>query len=320
MIPNLKTELPKSQWTPQESHYVMMRIQREKTLQELFKIFSWKYLFLNNHLQHWHSKIIIRIARFLHHCKTIFHFPFQRQNSHFRPPAPASSSPPRLVSSVRCRRIRRTRFRREKGVCFIIIILILATVPPCTTEIRWTKGAERNLLLTLFPLFPLFLLFLLLLGWGCRFLGDGFGGRDRGSRRASTGTGNCRGERREREAVGDFAAGEKEIGRGFGGWDLAETGVVGGGGNEDGFMEDIGEITGTARGERGLEDTRETELETCVHWREREREKEKEKRERERERKRGGRRRRKKEKRAKWKWQRVVRNAWETKSGECLFK
>ena len=38
--------------------------------------------------------------------------------------------------------------------------------------------------------------------------------------------------------------------------------------NEDGFVDDIGEITGTARDERGLEDARETELEAGLHWRE----------------------------------------------------
>lgn len=72
----------------------------------------------------------------------------------------------------------------------------------------------------------------------------------------------------------DFAPGEEEIAREIGRWGLGEmgrgftkTGVVGGGGNEDGVMNDIGEIPGTARSERRLENARETEFGAGFHWR-----------------------------------------------------
>ncbi|KAH1251742.1 hypothetical protein HKD37_05G014344 [Glycine soja] len=74
---------------------VVMRIQRQKTLQEILQIRGRKNLLLDDHFEHRSPEITVRVAGALHHRERVLHLPVQRQNTHVGAPvifaAPASA-------------------------------------------------------------------------------------------------------------------------------------------------------------------------------------------------------------------------------------
>lgn len=105
---------------------MMIRIQRQKTLQEILQIRWRKYLLLHDHLQHRSPEITVRIARALHHRERVLHLPVQRQNTHVGAPVtfPATAPGPGGVGGE--------ALGGEKGVSFIVFV---AAVPPVATKV-----------------------------------------------------------------------------------------------------------------------------------------------------------------------------------------
>lgn len=131
---------------------MVMRVQGQKTLQQMFKLLYPKYLLLHNHLHHRRPEIIVRIARSLHHRKTVFHLPtfYQRQHTHFSvalaPGAGARRSsstaifPAMEPPSTWPRRVWGETLGREERVC---LVFLAANRPPPTTIVRIVIALER---------------------------------------------------------------------------------------------------------------------------------------------------------------------------------
>lgn len=105
---------------------MVMRIQRQKTLQEILQISGRKNLLLDDHFEHRSPEITVRVAGALHHRECILHLPVQRQNTHvgapFIIPAPAPGPGG----------IRGEAFRGEKGVGFVVFV---TAIPPVSTKV-----------------------------------------------------------------------------------------------------------------------------------------------------------------------------------------